>query len=444
MEDRQDEPIDDLLDRATEALRRTPVAPGPPPDVVARAVDAALKAYIVPINTNNRTKNMKRIIKIAVAASIFVAVGFFVSWITMGSGSSNIAFAAVAEALDNLRSATYDIALDGKGYDGPPPVTGSGKGFFRAPSLQRTECSTDSGKGKSTMITIFDSQAGKAIVFMPSRKIAMSMDMKRWNEDMRKKGTPPDLFETVRRLVREGSSGAGEKVERLGKKEIDGHPAVGFRTRTNVADMTLWADPETARPIRIEMAGEMFADVRMVMSNFRYDVALDPSLFSLEPPAGYSTQSMNMAMPVEEDLLRTLRTVAEHNKGAFPAKLGMTKEVMESLMELVKPGMDKLEAKYGVKPKPGEHPPAAMLAEAMKTLMPLVQKEMQGIMFCTTLKPENDPHYQGGGVKLGTPDRPIFWYKPTGAAKYRVIFADLSVKEMTADEVKKLPAAGTK
>jgi hypothetical protein len=37
-----------------------------------------------------------------------------------------------------------------------------------------------------------------------------------------------------------------------------------------------------------------------------------------------------------------------------------------------------------------------MLAEAMKTLMPLVQKEMQGIMFCTTLKPENDPHYQGG------------------------------------------------
>ena len=41
-------------------------------------------------------------------------------------------------------------------------------------------------------------------------------------------------------------------------------------------------------------------------------------------------------------------------------------------------------------------------------------------------------------MKLGTPDRPIFWYKLTGAEKYRVIYADLSVKEMTADEVKNL------
>ena len=56
---------------------------------------------------------------------------------------------------------------------------------------------------------------------------------------------------------------------------------------------------------------------------------------------------MSMTMPVEEDLLRTLRTIAEHNKGVFPAKLGMSKEVMEALMELVKPEMRKLEAKYG-------------------------------------------------------------------------------------------------
>jgi hypothetical protein len=44
-------------------------------------------------------------------------------------------------------------------------------------------------------------------------------------------------------------------------------------------------------------------------------------------------------------------------------------------------------------------------------------------------------------VKLGTPDRPILWYKPTGADTYRVIYADLSVKEMAPDDVKKLPEA---
>ena len=75
----------------------------------------------------------------------------------------------------------------------------------------------------------------------------------------------------------------------------------------------------------------------------------------------------------------------------------------------------------------------------MKATMPLMQKQMQGMTFYMMLKPENDPHYVGGGVKLGTPDRPILWYKPTGAEKYHVIYADLSVKEMSAEEVKKLP-----
>ena len=64
--------------------------------------------------------------------------------------------------------------------------------------------------------------------------------------------------------------------------------------------------------------------------------------------------------------------------------------------------------------------------------------------FYTTLKPENDRHYVGAGVKLGTPNRPILWYKPSGAEKYRVIYADLSVKELPAGEVKKLPEARAK
>jgi hypothetical protein len=101
------------------------------------------------------------------------------------------------------------------------------------------------------------------------------------------------------------------------------------------------------------------------------------------------------------------------------------------------------------------------MAEFMKAGMPLIQERIQkqaqekqkqaplqrkrtrGITFYVRLKPENDPHYVGGGVKLGTPERPILWYKPTGADKYRVIYADLSVKDMAPEDVKKLPEAKT-
>jgi hypothetical protein len=73
--------------------------------------------------------------------------------------------------------------------------------------------------------------------------------------------------------------------------------------------------------------------------------------------------------------------------------------------------------------------------------MGLIMKCGRGLGFLRDLKPENDSHYAGKDVKLDTPDRPIFWYKPTGAEKYRVIYADLSVKDMTPDDVKKLPEA---
>ncbi|MEA1949907.1 MAG: hypothetical protein U9N87_00865 [Planctomycetota bacterium] len=133
---------------------------------------------------------------------------------------------------------------------------------------------------------------------------------------------------------------------------------------------------------------------------------LDPSLFSLEPPSGYTVNNMQATMPVEADLISTLRLVTQDNNGTFPSAIGNTKR--------------------------------------MKPYIGLGMKCVRGLGFLRDLKSENDSHYVGGGVKLGTPDRPIFWYKPTGADKYRVIYADLSVKELTPDEVKKLPAAKDK
>jgi outer membrane lipoprotein-sorting protein/cytochrome c551/c552 len=418
------------------------------PETEVASEDVIRSADVIPSITLERNRKMKRLLKFAVAATIVAAIGIPASWITRG-GSNSVAFARVAEVLDSLKSATFDVTSEMKGEKDQPPATATGKGFFLAPALQRVEISTGSAKNGTNMITISDSQTAKSLMLMPDQKLAVAMNTEKMRENVQKtKGTPPDFFEAMRRLVREGSSGTGEKVEKLGKKEIDGHQAVGFHLGSNGSDMTLWADPQTALPIRIEFRMAMLEDVCVVMNHFRYDVALEPSLFSLDPPAGYSTQAMSMAKPVEEDLVRILRTVAEHSKGVFPAKLAMNKEVMGVMTAMVEPEMEKIAAKYGgmakLKEKGAKEPPPALMAEAMKTIMPLMQKQMQGITFYMMLTAENDPHYAGGSVKLGTPDRPILWYKPTGAAKYHVIYADLSVKEMTPDEVKKLPQASAK
>ena len=395
---------------------------------------------------------MKRIAKLAVAATILVALGLLGSWFMIGGGSTNIAFAEVAKALDNLRTATYDCTMEMKNpMDGKTNTT-TMKCFFLAPSCERTEMSMSMGsaKDKGSSIIILDHQAMKGLTLAPELKLATTIDLSK----IKKPAGPSNPFEMVRQLVREGSSSPGEKVESLGKKEIDGRVAIGFRTHSNMADQAFWADPQTAHLVRVEVdfpGGSGHG----VMSNFRYDMELDPSLFSLEPPAGYTIQNMNVTMPVENDLVNVLRLIAEHNDGTFPAAIGMTsKEYQQAIQAasmsetqklLKEPETAKLlkdlQAHYG-KDRDG------FMKAWMKAMMPfnqkLTQKYMQGMMFYNMLTSQNDSHYAGKDVKLGTPDRPIFWYKPTGAEKYRAIYADLSIKELTADDVKKLPEARPK
>ena len=61
-----------------------------------------------------------------------------------------------------------------------------------------------------------------------------------------------------------------------------------------------------------------------------------------------------------------------------------------------------------------------------------VDESTRGLRFILALPPDADAHYAGKGVKLGAANTPIFWYHPKDAKKYRVIYADLSVREAAA------------
>jgi outer membrane lipoprotein-sorting protein len=417
--DRRDRHFDDLLDHAAKTLRQAPVPPGPPPEVVARVLQEIPQVDTIPLTIITRIMRMNRIARLAVAATILAVAGSVVGWFTIG-GSTSIAFAEVAAALDNVRSATYDATTVTISVNSPrgtqsPTV----KHMFLAPSHRRTEIFRRSGE--ISVIGISDDQ--RKIQLFPANKLAVVSDYspRKWTD------IP---FELARKLVREGSSGAGEKFEPLGNKMIDGCKAVGFRRHSEAGqqDMTVWADPQTARPIQIELEERLpggRATSRTIMSNFRYDVELDPSLFSTEPPAGYTVQTTIHTMPAENDLIETLRLVAEHNSGNFPA-LTTNEEFSQAVKAAAKPD------DFVVVGMPGSN------------RLTKIRKPFKGEQFFTTLKPENDSHYAGKDVKLGTPDRPIFWYKPTGAEKYRVIYADLSVKEVSAADLKTFPAATPK
>ena len=189
---------------------------------------------------------------------------------------------------------------------------------------------------------------------------------------------------------------------------------------------SLWGDPKTGLPVRIETVVGLIPKVETTWTDFEFNVALDESLFRLEPPAGYTVVDVPVdASPLtENDLVATLRGYAEATGGMFPDAIAT-----ESVMKVVQKAASKLGVKEKQQPSP----------EQQAKLMQTVMKLSRGFTFALRLPPEADAHYAGKGVKLCTADTPIFWYRPKDAKKYRVIYADLSIRE--ADQSPSVPDA---
>lgn len=59
----------------------------------------------------------------------------------------------------------------------------------------------------------------------------------------------------------------------------------------------------------------------------------------------------------------------------------------------------------------------------------------RGIMFMMKLPAESISRYAGENVKHGDADTAIFWYQPSGSETYRVIYGDLSVKDVAPENL---------
>jgi hypothetical protein len=65
------------------------------------------------------------------------------------------------------------------------------------------------------------------------------------------------------------------------------------------------------------------------------------------------------------------------------------------------------------------------------------QNMYNALLFVATMPKESNWRYAGNGVKINSPDKAIFWYKPAGKELYRVIYADLKVRELPEDKLPK-------
>ena len=121
--------------------------------------------------------------------------------------------------------------------------------------------------------------------------------------------------------------------------------------------------------------------------------------------------SVPVALP-EKDLIETFRYYSQLSGGPFPDSLDF-EECFRTVLK------KKFHLENGQKPS----------AEQMQEIVKSSLKFQPGLAFINQMPPDAGAHYAGKGVKLGTAETPIFWYRPKDSKTYRVIYADLSVQE---------------
>jgi hypothetical protein len=206
-------------------------------------------------------------------------------------------------------------------------------------------------------------------------------------------------------------------IENLGERIIYGRKAVGFTGRGPNEEVIIWADAKTALPIRIYIrVGQMCA----ILKNFELDAPVDDSLLSMDVPPGYTKKDtqFDLGNATEQDFVESLRVWARVlGDGTFPDAIG-TESAMKEM------------------PMLGQKLGELNLPEEQATQMGMAFGK--GMLFHQIIDTRGDDwHYAGSGVKLGDADKAIFWYQPKGSQTYRVIYGDLSVKDVTVENLPK-------
>jgi hypothetical protein len=338
-----------------------------------------------------------RITKLAAAVVIIVSVVAGIHF--LGSSTESVAWADVVRPILTARTVVFNV--EGENI----PIT-----RVMNMGTQRVRGEVLSPDGKTIQaIVITDFDTFRMLQLIPSKKTAVLIDL----EDLPEK--PGNVLEEMRNIITKLQNDPDVSVEPLGEKEIDGQLAKGFRATGPDVELTIWADPQTALPIRME---QKWRQMHFVYTDFQFDIEMDETLFSMGIPEGYSelpSAELPIASSTEQDLVETLRLWAEVIlDGVFPRDFSgqvYLDDVNRNREKFVK------------------------LQDEQK--LKLAMKMGPGFMFVQLLKDENDWHYVGKDIKLGDGESPVCWCRPTGSETYRVIYGDLRVEDVAAEDLPK-------
>lgn len=331
-----------------------------------------------------------------IAAAIVIVTGVLITMqLVENPFAATVTFADVIQPILNARTAEFDIIV---GEEGKGPVIHD---MVMGSRIRRTV------EGINQAV-IIDLESSKLLTLVEQSKTAVYIDLKNLPK------IPENYLERLQNLVSVLENDPNYVIEELAEKQIDGRWCVGFLARCPKAEVTIWADSQTALPIRLEQREHQMT---VICKNFEFDPQIDETLFSMDVPEDYTLQEQQLDLKAgtEEEFIEGLRIRAEViGDGVFPEDVSVGYYI-------------KNVARVSVKLN------ALNISDSEKGALGM--KLARHLLFLRFFEGEGKWHWNGVGVELGDTETPIFWYRPEDSETWRVIYGDLHVEDVAEQDL---------
>ena len=374
-----------------------------------------------------RTIMNNKITKLAVAAVFVVAV---MAGISLIGNTSNIALADVLENIMQYR--TYSclnrmdmIRTPGAPESMPPSIESEALFSFDQGMVVRAYILDDQGNREKLASETYAILSERALInIIPEKKLYIRVNItdQRWEEVGKELANPSSILEEFMK----------KPYTELGPDVVDGIDVIGFESTK--ADVTtkdfassiarIWIDSNTELPVKIEVRsfnedGELVTKV--VASDYQWGVSVEPEDFIPNIPDDYEKLADVEIDVGEKNIMDGLAFFVELTGGKYPSEL--------SMMSFAKEVRDAMIVKHnGEPPRPDQ-----------ETLQKLINLELILNFYNKLVASNQSPAYYGKTVTPQFPHAVLMrWRIEDG--RYKVIFGDLSIEEVSETELQELEA----
>ncbi len=432
----------DKLNQAIDALRTMPIPQGPSDELIRQTLnrmDPTQTQIMTPV-AGTRRFSMKRMIKFAVAACVIFAVIGGIS--ILDKGTTGIALADVVQRVQQARIIFYKMHVTTTGQPltaSDAPMNISGAVWISNDYGMKMEMNMNDQPGSVTYLLPAQK---KLVSVMPEMKKYMEIDL---NDDLlsRIKQQNQDPREWIQKMV-------NSQYTSLGKSTLDGIEVEGFESTDpalagGVAEhivVRLWVDTQTGYPVQLEMQMDMNegkTQMHSVINDFQWNHEVDAAAFTPQIPDDYTAlPKMQLPKMDEQSAVAGFKAYLELT-GSYPENLSMT-GLSDGIQKAsrdenaMKKQFDPAQYEGLTKAEAMKKAQDQALQKTMDIMMPIQSLAM---FYMTLVQDQREPAYYGKVVTPGDAQSILLRWKTEDGA-YRVIMGDLSVVDMTSEQLQQI------